>query len=295
MSEETSAGRSAEADAARETFTERYGPWALIAGASDGIGERFAHGLARRGLNVALLARREPVLADVARAIEAEHGVETRIVVADLTSEHLVDEVARATDSLEVGCLVYNAGAVHGARLFLDRPLDDALALVHLNCRGPLTLVHHFGRGMRARGRGGIVLMSSMASMAGSAYTTTYNATKAFDRILAEGLWHELAPHGVDVMTAIAGATRTPSMLASSPGFDAYPSIMKPEDVAEGALDALGRGPVWVAGEGNRAFARTLMPTSRVGLVNAMSQAAAGIYDLPFEEQAGADFDDLED
>lgn len=276
-------------------FRARYGPWALVAGASDGIGACFAHGLARRGLHVVLLARRDAVLRALARAIEAEHEVRTRVIVADLTSAGIGEHVAAATEGLEIGCLVYNAGAVHGARPFLDRPIDDAFALVELNCRGPLILAHGLGTSMRSRGRGGVVLMSSMASMAGSAYTTTYNATKAFDRILAEGLWHELAPHGVDVMTAIAGATRTPSMLASSPGFDAYPSIMEPADVAEGALDALGRGPVWVAGEGNRAFAQTLMPTSRVALVNAMSQAAAGIYDLPFAEVPGRDFDDGEE
>jgi short-subunit dehydrogenase len=145
---------------------------------------------------------------------------------------------------------------------------------------------------MRARGRGGIVLMTSMVAFAGSAYVAAYAATKAFNRILAEGLWHELHPHGVDVLGVVAGATRTPSLLASSPSFATYPGLMEPEDVARGALAFLGLGPIWVAGEANRAAAKGLSPASRVALVNAMSQATAAIYGLPHTAVEGADFQD---
>jgi len=277
-----------------EAFRSRFGPWALVAGASDGIGECFARQLAERGLNLVLLARREELLEELASSLRSDHGVETRVLVADLTADDLDNRVEKGTKDLAIGLLVYNAGAVHGARKFHDQPLEHALGLVNLNCRGPILLTHRLGKAMRARGRGGILLMTSMASLAGSSYTAIYNATKSFDMIFAESLWHELAPDGVDVMAVVAGATRTPSMLNSNPGFKDYPGILEASEVAEGALRNMGRGPVWVAGDQNRAAALAMSPVPRVAMINAMSQACASIYDLPFNEASGLELSDLE-
>ena len=275
-------------------FRARFGAWALVAGASDGIGECFARELAERGIHLVLLARREALLEALASELRARFGIETRVVVADLTGGDLDERVARATRDLEVGLLVYNAGAVHGARKFHDQPVEHALGLVDLNCRGPILLTHRLGQAMRARGRGGLILLTSMAGLSGSAYTAVYGATKSFDLILAEALWHELAPEGVDVLAVIAGATRTPSMLTSNPGFADYPGIMEPRDVARGALRNLGRGPVWVAGARNRDMAAGLLPVPRVAAINAMSQATAQIYSLPFETVEGTEFGELD-
>ena len=277
---------------AERTFCERYGPWALVAGASDGIGECFARAIAARGVSPLLLARREPKLAELAAELRARHGVDARTIAVDLTAPDLDARVAQATRDLEVGLLVYNAGAVHGARAFHDLPVEHAQGLVALNCTGPLLLVHRLGSAMRARGRGGIVLMGSMIAFSGSAWVATYAATKAFLRILAEGLWHELRPHGVDVLGAVAGATRTPSMLASSPGFADYPGAMDPDEVARGALAFLGRGPLWVAGAANRATAKALCPVPRIPVINAMSEASASIYGLAHAPATGVEFDD---
>lgn len=277
-----------------ETFRNRFGPWALVAGASDGIGESFARQLAERGLHVVLLARREALLEEVAAGIRADHGVQTRVVVADLTADDLDERVARGTEDLEVGLLVYNAGAVHGAKHFHDQPIEHALGLVDLNCRGPVLLSHRLGGRMRERGRGGIVLLTSMSAMSGSSYTTSYCATKSFDLMLAEGLWHELGPQGVDVMAVIAGATRTPSMLSSNETFEDYPGIMESDDVASGALSNLGRGPAWIAGDTNREAAKGMLPVSRTGLINGMAEATAKLYDLPFVEMKGQDFGELD-
>lgn len=271
----------------------RYGPWALVAGASDGIGECFVRRLASAGINVLLLARREALLGALAAELQREYGIEVRTIVADLTAEDLDQRVAAGVGDLEVGLLVYNAGAVHGAAPFHEQPVEHALGLVALNCRGPVTLAHRLGRGMRERGRGGIVLLTSMAGLSGSSYTATYAATKSFDLVLAEALWHELAPHGVDAMAVVAGATKTPSMLNSQPGFENYAGIMEPDEVAAGALRNLGRGPVWVAGAGNRAAAGGMLPVPRIALINAMSQATAGLYDLPFHEAKGQEFGEL--
>ena len=108
--------------------------------------------------------------------------------------------LAAATDGLDVGLFVYNAGSNRHAARFLDQPADHAAFLVALSCRAPALLAHHFGARMRERGRGGIVLMSSLASLAGSAYHAAYAATKAFDTALAEGLWFECAGDGIDVL-----------------------------------------------------------------------------------------------
>lgn len=277
----------------RENFADQYGPWAVIAGASDGIGEAFAREIAARGVNVVLLARRKAVLERVAAAIRDECGVETRVIVADLTSDDMETQVADRTEGLEIGLLVYNAGAVHAAKKFLERPVGDAHTLIALNCTGPVALAHRFGQGMRERGRGGIVLLSSVAALSGSSYTAGYASTKAFDLILAESLWHELAPEGVQVLGAIVGATRTPSMLASNSSFEAYPNIMEPPDVAKGALDHLGTGPVWVAGKANRETVAQLWPTRRVEVINGTSAATAGLYDLPHVAVEGEDFHDM--
>jgi short-subunit dehydrogenase len=133
-----------------------------------------------------------------------------------------------------------------------------------------------------------------MASLSGSSYTATYNSTKSFDMILAESLWHELAPEGVDAMAVVAGATRTPSMLTSNPGFQDYPGIMEASEVAAGALRNIGRGPVWVAGEQNRAAAKGLSPVPRIAAINGMSRACAALYGLPFEEAKGFEFEELD-
>lgn len=276
------------------SFAQRYGPWALVAGASDGIGECFARQLAEAGIHVALLARRKPLLEELAADIRDQHGVETRPIVADLTDAGIGDTVAQATADLDMGLLVYNAGAVHGARKFHDQPVDHAMTLVHLNCRGPVLLAHQLGGRMRERGSGGIILLTSMAAACGSSYTATYGATKSFELILAEALWHELAPHGVTAMSVVAGATRTPSMLASNEHFESYPNLMEPEEVARGALAHLGKGPCWVAGDLNRETARAFWPTPRVPLINGMSAATAGIYALPHLEAEGVDLHDAD-
>lgn len=269
---------------------ERYGPWALVAGASDGIGEAFARELAAAGLNLVLLARRAPLLEALAAELGQAHGIATRCVAVDLTADGMADRVRRETVDLEVGLLIYNAGATHGAAHVLDKPLEAALDLVALNCKGPLSLAHHFGGAMRERGRGGIMLLSSLAALSGGSYTAVYNATKSFELVLAEGLWHELKPAGVDAMCLIVGATRTPSMLGSMPSFADYPGLMMPGQVAAEGLAFMGKGPVWVAGAHNREIARRLLPNPRVPQINALSAASAGIFGRPVQDATGEEF-----
>jgi short-subunit dehydrogenase len=157
-----------------------------------------------------------------------------------------------------------------------------------------MTLIHGLGPAMRARGRGGILLVTSISALSGASFTATYNATKSFDLIFAESLWHELAPAGVDVMAAIVGATRTPSMLESTSGFADYPGLMEPDEVARGALAALGQGPAWVAGKENRERVKALFPLPRTQIINAMSRAVSGIYGTPFEAVSGRELAEID-
>jgi len=271
-------------------FRERFGPWAVVAGGSDGIGAAFAEELARRGLDVALIARSESKLeATAARVRAVRAGAQVRLLRLDLTDRALGTQVAQATAGLDVGLFIYNAGSGRNMGAFLDHPVENWIRQVDLACNGPVLLAHHFGGRLRARGRGGIVLMSSMASLVGSAYIATYAAAKAFDTRLGEGLWHELAPAGIDVVTCLAGATDTETFREDTGGL---PNAMAPIDVAAGTLDFLGRGPIYVPGEGNRAGARATWPVPRIPLINALSQINAKSFGLPFETLKGAEFGD---
>jgi uncharacterized protein len=272
-----------ETGTGRTDLAERYGPWALVAGASEGIGASFARCIAAAGVNLALVARRPEPLEALAGELRASTGVEVRTATVDLTSPTVLDDLAPLTDPIDVGLLVYNAGAVHSVKFFVDRPVEDALQLVDLNCRGPVLLAHRFGRAMAERGRGGIILMTSMAAAAGGAYVGAYSATKAFDLILAESLWIELGQRGVDVLSAVAGLTDTPAMRLSGAVTDESPMPpMDADDVAAEALEALGgASPVLVAGAMNREMAAALWPLPRADLVVGMSAATASLYGLP--------------
>ena len=266
-------------------FVEQYGPWALIAGASEGIGLEFADQLAAQGLNLVLLSRSQAKLDKARQALLDKHGIEVRTIAADLTSAGFIEEVASSTADIEVGTMIYNAGAVHQAEYFLDRPVDEWLGLVDLNCRGPVLLAHHFGKAMRDRKRGGMIFLSSMASLGGGSYMATYAATKAFDVILPQSLWHELKPDNVHVLCLIAGATRTPAMadagLDLSEEQEGGPAIMDAADVASEGLANLGNGPVWIPGEGNRATMEMLKDVPRADLVEALSLSTAELFGKP--------------
>lgn len=260
----------------KNSFAARYGKVALVAGASQGLGEAFARALAARGLDLVLLARRQDALSTLAGELRAQHSIDVRVAAVDLAAPDLLTQARAATDGLDVGLVVYNAAAsLIGP--FFDQPLADKLRIVDVNCRGPLILADEFGRRMAARGRGGILLMASLAASHGSPLVATYAATKAFNLVLAESLWDELRQSGVDVLACRAGATRTPAYEASDP--QGKVPIMEPAPVAEQALDALGRGPSMVPGAVNRLsdfFMGRLL--SRKLAVTIMGRATRSLY-----------------
>lgn len=258
------------------TVTGKYGPWGVVAGGSDGVGAAFARGMAARGSNVVLVARRVPVLEASADEIRDRYGVEVRTVPLDLSAPGALAELADATADLEVGLFVYNAGGDDRSAPFLDKDLADHLELVRRNCAGVLEAAHRFGAPMVARGRGAVVLVTSGAAWAGGATLATYAATKAFDLLLAESLWAEWRGRGVDVLGLVLGRTDTPSLrrVLDAKG-EPYGALADPVDVAEAALDHLADGPTWIYGSDNPAGGSPFGALSRRDAVLAMSRGAA--------------------
>lgn len=236
-------------------FQDRYGPWAVVAGASEGMGAEFARQLAGRGLNVVLVARRAELLTALAQELHKAHGVEVRPLPLDLASPTAAAQLADATQALDVGLVVYNA-ALSPIGDFVSQPLEDNLRALDVNVRTPTAVAHHFAGRLVARGKGGLVLLSSLTAFQGSPFVATYGATKSYNLALAEGLWFELKPKGVDVLAVCAGATSTPNLLKAAP--QGAPGMLEPSAVVEDALDALGRGPLTIPGLFNR-FASFLM------------------------------------
>ncbi|OBB73887.1 SDR family oxidoreductase [Mycobacterium sp. 852014-52144_SCH5372336] len=226
----------------------RYGPWAVIAGGSEGVGAEFAHQLAHAGINLVLIARKPDPLEQTAEACRRS-GVAVRTLAVDLTAPDALECTAAVTGDVEVGLLIYNAGANTCSEHFLDADLADFHTVIDLNIGTMLAMVQHFGRPMRDRRRGGILLVGSMAGYLGSVRHTVYGGVKAFGRIFAESLWLELRDYDVHVLELVLGVTRTPAMERVGLNFD-MPGmrVADPADVAREGLEQLANGPVYVAG-----------------------------------------------
>jgi short-subunit dehydrogenase len=248
-------------------FARRYGPWAVVAGASAGLGAAFARALAERGLNLVLAGRRPQILADLADSLPTR----TVLVEADLATPAGVDALTAACADLPVGLVVANAAYSPIGR-FVDMPAADTLRALDLNCRAPLLLAHHFLPAMVRRGRGGLVVMSSLSGLQGSPPISVYAATKAFGAVLAEGLWAELRGTGVDVVACVAGAVSTPGLAEAK--VRRAPGTMPPERVVESALRGLHRGPRVVPGLTMRLSAAVMSRLPRRAAIGIIARAS---------------------
>jgi uncharacterized protein len=230
------------------TDLAKYGPWAVIAGGSEGVGAEFARQLAAAGFNLILVARKPEPLERTADECRAQGG-EVRTLAVDLVDPSAVGQVAAAAAEVEVGLLIYNAGANTCSEPFLDGALVEFDRVIALNIGTMMALTQHFGRPMCKRRRGGILLLGSMAGYLGSVRHTVYGGVKAFGRIFAESLWLELREFDVDVLELVLGVTRTPAMERVGLNFD-VPGlrVAEPADVAREGLEQLPNGPVYVAG-----------------------------------------------
>jgi len=232
-----------------EELAQRFGRWAVIAGASEGLGAAFARALARRGMDLVLVARRAEPLEELAARLRDELAVEVRTIALDLGAPDAIEQLHRSTATLEIGLAIYNAAYAPIGDLVTTAP-EDLLRVVDVNVRAPLLFARSFAAPMVARRRGAIVLVSSVAGMQGTPRLSTYAASKAFLRVLGEGLWGELRRRGVDVLVVTAGAIRTPGYAGASKR--EAPGTLDPEEVALRTIAAIGRGPNVIPGWLNR-------------------------------------------
>ena len=257
----------------RTTFAVRYGPRAVVAGGATGMGAEYCRQIAATGIDLVILDRDESGLAATAAELRAApDAVDVVTAVVDLGQprERLLELIRRAVGDFEIGLLVANAAWSPVGR-FLDMELADLLTAIDINCRAPVVLVHELGARMAARGRGGIIVMSSLAAEAGAANVALYSATKAFDLVLAEGLWYELRDRGVDVIAIRPGSTRTPGWQSSQPASGELEGVMEPDEVVREALAALGTTPSIAAGAANRAAEAMFRGMERRDVIELMS------------------------
>jgi len=265
---------------------DRCGPWAVIAGGSEGIGAGFARSLASHGFDLVLVARRREPLEELASTLRAAHGATVLTLAGDLLAEDTVERLVALTDGLEVGLVVVAAGGGHQAAPFLERPWVQERALARLGCEVPVELAGRFLGPMVDRGRGGMILLSAMSSVAGAALSAVPGAAKAFILTFSEGLWAELAPSGVEVLCLVPGVTDTPSLrrAGSVVGSTKLPGL-DPDAVAEEGLLHLGEGPVWVAGETTRDVHGFLLSLPRAEAADYLEIGTRRIFGLePMEE-----------
>ena len=232
---------------------QRYGGVALIAGASEGLGAAFATYIAAAGMDVVLVARRKEPLALLAATLQSKYNINITCICCDLSATDAATEIQQALDGREVSLLVYNAALSYIGPFEMNTAADHQL-MAQANMVTPLQLLHIFGEPMLQRGKGAVVMMASLAGFQGSGFLSVYGATKAYDRVLAEGLWYEWKERGVDVIACCAGATATPNFVATKPEKASFfaPRVQLPDEVVQECFEHLGRQPSFVSGSGNR-------------------------------------------
>ena len=263
------------------SFRAKYGPWAVVAGASEGTGQAFARRLAADGIHCVLIARREAPLTVLADELRAAHGVECVTASIDLAKPDAFDRIVEAVAERPVGLFIANAGGDPNGTEFLDQPVEAWIDLVTRNVTTAVRCCHHFGGRMRERGAGGLLLVGSGACYGGANNMAVYSGSKAFDMCLAEGLWAELQPHGVDVLYLSLGRTDTPELrrFLAEKGLPVPPDLASPEAVAALGLERLPHGPIQNWGQADDEVGR--LPQSaaqRRQRVEMIAQASRAIY-----------------
>jgi len=264
------------------SFAKRYGPWAIIAGASEGTGAAYARKVAAEGVNCILIARRKGPLAVLAKEIRATTDVECVTLSVDLSAADAFDRIKAAVGRREVGLYISNAGADPNGSHFLNRDVDAWIDLINRNILTSVRCCHHFGRLMRKRGRGGILLGGSGACYGGGPHLATYSGVKAFDLCFSEGLWSELSPHGVDVLYLVMTTTDTPALrtLLAEKGVPLPPDVASAEDVAETGLTRLPYGPVhnWGLQDDEAGYAQQGSAAQRRARVKITAQMSKSVF-----------------
>jgi uncharacterized protein len=259
---------------------QKYGGSALIAGASEGIGAAFATYLASEGMNLVLIARRLSPLERLAEALKSKYKIDVTCISCDLSDTDAVRQIEQALNGQEINLMVYNA-ALSYIGPFIKNPVAAHLQAANVNIITPLGMVRLFGEKMVARGKGAVVLMTSLAGFQGSGFLSLYAASKAFNRVLGESLWYEWKHRGVDVIACCAGATATPGYKNSRPEKTGFmtPRLLEPYEVVKECFGKLGKRPSYITGRANRIASfimQKIMP--RKMAVNIMGNTTRKMY-----------------
>ena len=251
---------------------EKYGDWALVAGASEGLGKAFAETLAATGKNVILIARRADALQEVSDYLQGHYGVETRIGTMDLADNNAFEHVMELIEDTGCRLVVYNA-AYGPVKMFVDNTEDELDTYLDLNARTLIKLAWAFARKYQGNKSAGFLIMSSMAGMRGTLMVAPYGATKAFDFNLGEALYHEFRDSNIDFSVLCAGPIKTPNYLSTKPTYSwVKPKEHEPRFVAEEGLRLLGRKALGLPGSSNRIndiiLSRIMPRSSAVKLAN---------------------------
>ncbi|XZE17565.1 SDR family NAD(P)-dependent oxidoreductase [Pirellulaceae bacterium SH449] len=256
-----------------EKVCTKYGPWAVVTGASSGIGRALATELARAKINVVLVGRSVTELDRMAGELSQAQGVECRVVMFDLSDENCIDVLQRATSDLDVGLLVASAGfGTSGS--FVDNPIEPELEMLNVNCRALMTLSWYFSRRFVKRGSGGLILLSSIVAFQGTPWAAHYAATKAYVQVLAEGLGRELRPKGVDVLAVAPGPTNTG--FASRANMTMAASL-DPDKIAPEIITALGRKSTLLPGFLSKLLVYAMLPLPRWARISIMGTVMRGM------------------
>lgn len=260
----------------------KYGNTALIAGASEGIGAAFAKQLANQGIDLILVARRLEPLQLFAKQLEENYKIKTTCISCDLANANASQEIINQIQNQEINIFIYNA-ALSYIGYYEKSSTENNIQMTNANMNTPMNLAHYLGNKMLEKKKGAIVLMASLAGFQGSGYLSVYGATKAFNRVFAEGLWYEWKDKGVDVIACCAGATATPNFLNTKPEKASMfaPKVQMPEEVVEECLNKIGKQASFVTGTGNKIasfFMQNIMP--RKLAIKIMGDTAKKMYQL---------------
>lgn len=235
------------------SLKQKYGPLAMVAGASEGIGAAFATYLAKSGMDLILIARRREPLGQLADLLKSRYQIKVTCITCDLADPDAAARIKETLRGEEINLLVYNAALSYIGPFEKNTP-EHNTQIAYANMVTPMNMVQIFGEPMLAKGKGAVILMASLAGFQGSGFLAAYASTKAFARVFAESLWYEWKNRGVDVIACCAGATSSPNFILTKPEKSGAlaPRVLPPEEVVKECFEQLGKTPSFVTGRGNK-------------------------------------------
>ncbi len=264
-----------------ENLKKKYGEWALITGASSGIGEEFAKQLAKLGLKLILIARRKNRLVELSNALKEKYNTDSIVIPIDLSKNNYLNEIINFTNDKEIGILINNAGFGSTGE-FINCNAEKEIDMIKVNCLAPVVLTHYFLPFMIQRKKGAIIFLGSTVAFQPAPMMATYSATKAFNLYLGEALWWELKKYNIDVLALNPGATNTEFQRIAKIGVGPIPR--EASDVVKTALHALGKKPSVVDGMQNKILSLMIRFIPRRTTISLAGIIAKKLYEKSYNQ-----------